>query len=143
MEGYNPGPDAMMAEMSDPGVALCIVKDIYPRTNPEWRWTAQDPTIRLQLFSTDNLKFDADFTVWEDAFKSTGPVTIDYLVNGKLLDKIRYTSPGGKHFEKPVPSGWLSPDHPATLALHVDKLYVGSNSPTKFGVILTRMGFKE
>ena len=45
-------------------------------------------------------------------------------MNGRPLDKVRYTRPGVKHFEKPVPSDWLSADAETTVAMSVDKLYI-------------------
>jgi hypothetical protein len=143
VQGYNPGPDAMMVDMGDPDASLHIVKDVYGASNPSWRWTAQDPTLQLLVFSTENLKFTADFAIWEEGFKSTGPLEITYLVNGKLLDKIRYETPGTKHFEKAVPPDWLSADADTTIGMSVDKLYVAPKDGVRFGVILVRMGFKQ
>lgn len=143
VEGYNPGPDAMMVEMSNPDASLHIVKDIYGQSDPSWRWTAQNPTVQLLVLSTENLKFLTDFAIWDDGFKSTGPVEITYLVNGKPLDKVRYATPGVKHYEKPVPADWLSVDSDTTLGISVDKVYVAPKDGNKFGLILVRMGLKE
>jgi len=66
-----------------------------------------------------------------------------FLVNGKLLDKIRYETPGTKHFEKAVPPDWLSADADTTIGMSVDKLYVAPKDGVRFGVILVRMGFKQ
>jgi hypothetical protein len=140
--GFSRGPQTTMVEMSDPDANLYIVKDIYPASNPSWRWTAQNPTVRLLVLSAENLKFGADFAIWPDSFKITGPVEVSYLVNGRLLDKIRYTSSGEKLFEKPVPADWLSVESETTLALSVDKLYTLPSNGQKFGVILVRMGLK-
>jgi hypothetical protein len=143
VEGYNPGSEAMMVDMSDPDASLHVVKDIYGAANPSWRWTSQNPTVKLLLFSTENLKFNADFAIWDDGFKTTGPLEIAYLVNGKLLDTVRYTTSGVKHFEKPVPSDWLSVDADTAVGMSINKLYVAPRDGVKFGVILTRLGFKQ
>ncbi len=143
VQGYNPGPEAMMVEMSDPDASLHIAKDIYGPTDPSWRWTSQNPTVQLLVLSTEHLKFAADFAIWNDGFKVTGPVQIEYLVNGKSLDKVSYTTPGVKHFEKPVPPDWLSVDADSALSMFVDKVYIAPKDGVKFGVILVRMGLKE
>jgi hypothetical protein len=143
VQGYNPGPEAMMVEMSDPDASLHIAKDIYGPTDPSWRWTSQNPTVQLLVLATEHLKFAADFAIWDDGFKATGPVQIEYLVNGKSLDKVSYTTPGVKHFEKPVPPDWLSVDADSTLSMFVDKVYIAPKDGVKFGVILVRMGLKE
>jgi hypothetical protein len=140
--GVNPGPDALMIEMNDPDAGLRIVKDIYPQSDPSWRWTAQDPTVKMLLLATDKLKFGADFAIWDDGFKTTGPVEITYLVNNRPLDTVRYETPGVKHFEKPVPVDWLGVDSETMIAMHMDKVYVAPKDGMKFGVILVRMGFK-
>jgi hypothetical protein len=143
VEGYNPGPDAMMVEMNQPDANLHIVKDIYGPSDPSWRWTSQNPTVQLLVLSTENLKFNADFAIWDEGFKTTGPVEIAYLVNGRPLDKIRYTTPGVKHFEKPVPPDWLSVDADTTLGMSIDKVSIAPKDGVKLGLILVRLGFKE
>jgi hypothetical protein len=142
VEGYNFGPQAMMVEMSDADANLHIVKDIYSPGDPSWRWTAQEPTIKTLVLSTQNLKFHADFSIWNDSFKVTGPLEIAFQVDGRVLDKIRYDTPGEKHFDEPVPADWLTPNIEASLAMSVDKIYVAPNDGKKFGVILLRMGLK-
>lgn len=142
VEGYNFGPQAMMVEMGDADASLHIVKDIYGPGDPSWRWTAQEPTIKMLVLSTQNLKFHADFSIWNDSFKLTGPVEIVFLVNGRVLDKIRYDSPGEKHFDEPVPADWLTANAEALLAISVDKIYVAPTDGKKFGLILLRMGLK-
>jgi hypothetical protein len=142
--GFSPssGADAMMVAMDSSDADLLIAKDIYSGTGISWRWTKKEPTVHIPLLSTENLKFSVDFSLWQDSFRVTGPLEISFLVNGKLLDKVRYTSPGDKHFEKPVPAGWLAGKNEATVALSVDKLYTAPIDGSKFGVILTRLGLK-
>src|ERR1700734_949186 len=89
-------PNAMMVSMDSSEADQLIVKDIYASGLP-WRWTAQEPTIRIPLLSNANLKFAADFTLWDQTFTVTGPVDISFLVNGKLLDHVRYETSGSKH----------------------------------------------
>jgi hypothetical protein len=143
VEGFNPGPEAIMVEMNDPDASLHIVKDIYGQSDPSWRWTAQNPTVQLLVVSTEKLRFHADFAIWDEGFKTSGPVEIAYLVNGKVLDKIRYTTPGQKHYDKPVPADWLSADTDTTLAMSLDKVNIAPRDGAKLGVILLRMGFKQ
>jgi hypothetical protein len=140
---FNPGPGSMMIEMSDPDADLHIVKDIYGRGDPSWRWTSQTPTVEFLVAAITSLKFHADFAIWDDSFKVTGPVEISYLVNNKTLDKIRYDTPGVKQFEKLVPTDWLSVDSGTTLSMSVDKTYTSSKDNKTFGVILVRMGLKQ
>ena len=140
---YNPGPEAMMVEMSDPDASLHIVKDIYGPSDPSWRWTGQNPTVQLLVLSTEHLRLHSDFAIWDTGFKSTGPVEISFLVNGRILDRIRYTTPGVKQFDEPIPADWLSVDAATTLAMSLDKVYVAPKDNNRFGVILVRLGLKQ
>lgn len=133
----------MMVSMGGASADPFIVKDIYGGGKIPWRWTKQEPTVRVLVLSADHIKFSTDFALWNDAFKISGPVTISFLVNGKLLDKIRYTTPGDKHFEKPVPADWLADGNEATVGLSIDKLYTAPADGAKFGVILTRLGLER
>jgi hypothetical protein len=139
-EGLNPGPDAMMVEMDSPDASLYIVKDIYAPGGTPWRWTEENPTVKVLVLSTEKLKLSADYALWDDGFKITGPVELSFFVNGKLLDKVRYTTPGVKHFEKPVPADWMTADLEVPISFIVDKLYVSPRDHKRFGVILTRIG---
>jgi len=144
VERITPPPGAMMVSMEGSESGLAIVQDIYPNSSGiPWRWTKQQPTVRVLVLSTAGLKYTADFALWDDAFKITGPLEISFLVNGKLLDKVRYTTSGDKHFEKPVPADWLVPNTEATVALAVDKLYTAPADGAKFGVILVRLGLRS
>jgi hypothetical protein len=140
-EGMNPEAGSMLVELSSPDADAHFVKDIYPgSSSDQWRWTNQNPSLRILAVTTQGLKLTADFALWDQAFKQTGPVEITFLVNGRPLDKIRYTSPGQKHFEKPVPPDWLATDVETTISMSIDKLYVAPADGLKFGVILSRIG---
>jgi hypothetical protein len=143
VEGANPVAGNMMIDMDSPDVAPHIVKDVYNNTGSSWRWTGAEPTLKVLVFTTDHLKLTADFSLWEEAFKQTGPLELTFLVNGKTLDDVRYTSPGAKHFEKLVPPDWLATDVESTIAVKIDKLYVAPQDGAKFGVILSRIGFVQ
>ena len=67
---------------------------------------------------------------------------IEY-VNGRTLDKIQYSTPGEKHFEKPIPADWLVTDVESTISINIDKLYIAPQDGEKFGFILSRIGFSR
>jgi hypothetical protein len=139
-----PGPDSMMISMEGAEADAAIVKDIYqPFGNAPWRWSKREPTVKVLVLSNQDMKFSADFAIWDEGFKSTGPLEISFLVNGKLLDKIRYDTPGDKHFERAVPADWIQVNSESTVALSVDKLYTAPRDKTQFGVILARMGLRS
>jgi hypothetical protein len=132
----------MMVNMSDADAASHFVKDIAaPPPGAPWRWTGQQPTLKILAYTTENLKLLADFTLWPVAFQQTGPVELTFVVNRRALDKVRYTTPGYKHFEKAIPSDYLATDVESTVSVAIDKMYVHPEDKQKYGFILTRIGF--
>jgi hypothetical protein len=143
VEGANPVAGNMLIDMETSDVGQHLVKDVYQYTGSPWRWTGSEPTLKVLVYTTDHLKLTADFTLWDEAFKQTGPLELTFLVNGKTLDSVQYSSPGAKHFEKPVPPDWLTTDVESTFGMKIDKLYVAPQDGAKFGVILSRIGFVQ
>lgn len=134
----------MLVDMSGNEAAWHIVKDINPGSpGDQWRWTGKEPTVKILAVTTQDLKLLVDFTLWPVAFQQTGPVELSFQVNGRLLDTILYTTPGPKHFEKPIPPGWLTTDVESTVSVSIDKLYVAPQDGAKFGFILSRIGFLQ
>jgi hypothetical protein len=143
VEGSNPSVDDMMVDMADLGADEHIVKDMLPGGDSGWRWTGSEPTFRVLVHQAEGVKLSADFMLWDEAFRQTGPLELAFLVNGRQLATVRYDSPGQKHFEKPVPRGWVEAGTQATIAMRVGKLYVAPEDGAKFGVILSRIGLVQ
>jgi hypothetical protein len=142
--GYGSNSFGAVVSMSDPSAPAHIVKDISPSLESgAWRWTLQRPELRFTVSRVKDVRFVMDFAVAKTTFDSTGPVTISFYVNGKLLDKVRYDEPGNKHFEKPVPPEWLATDRMNTVAAEIDKMYVSPQDGNQLGFILSRAGFIE
>jgi hypothetical protein len=136
-------PPPRVINMSDPDATVRFVRDITDVAADTWRWTGQSPAVRVRVRSTDNLKYVIDFTIAEITFKETGPVTVAFTVNGRELDRVHYTSPGAKHFEKAVPAGWLAENKEAVAGAEIDKLWTSKGDGARFGFILTRIGFTQ
>jgi hypothetical protein len=137
-------PPAMVVDMASPDAPDHIVSGIYaPAPGVGWRWTEANPAVWVMLERVDRLRFTADFAIWDEGFKQTGPVTVKFLVNGHVVGMERYTAPGVKHFEAAVPDGWVSPLKRATAAMAIDKVYVSPADQKRFGVILVRIGFRR
>ena len=138
----DPPPASMMVDMTDVDVDEHIVSDIGPsQGSTPWRWTRKRPTLKIRVLQTKNVKFVADFAVWDGTIAATGPVTISFFIGDKLLDKIVYASPGTKHFEKLVKPEWLTTEADTTIAAEIDKVYTSPSDGAKLGFIITRMGF--
>jgi hypothetical protein len=141
--GDFPSHAARVVEMEDPHADQRIVRDILPLKDTPWRWTGQRPALKIRVLADENLKYTIDFTVPKVTFKDTGPVTIAFTVNDRLLDRVRYTEPGFKHFEKAVPRDWLPIDAYAIVGAEIDKLWTDPDSGRTYGFIITRMGLVQ
>lgn len=128
--------------MDDEDAANYIVRDIQSGVEGSgWRWTHEFPEMRFVLDRTRGLKFAMDFSFPEFNFKQTGPVTLSFFVNDKLLDKVRYTTHGDKHYEKPVPPEWLKPGPFTAVRIVVDPLWVAPTDKARLGFVLHGAGF--
>lgn len=137
-------PVGRFVNMNDPNAAAYIVRDIQDNVEGTgWRWTHQYPELRFLLDRTKGLRFAMDFAFPELNFKQTGPVTVSFFINGKLLDRIRYTTAGDKHFEKAVPPAWLRTGEYTTFRAEVDPPWIAPTDKARLGFVLHRAGFVE
>ncbi len=145
-ENYSPGPDPGLPpflEMGDPRSADCIVRDISATAEGSgWRWTYLRPTLRFHLKHRTSQRFAMDFTIVEIAFRSTGPVMLSCLVNGRLLAREACRRPGNYHLERDVPETWLNPD-PVLVEASLDKVWTAPADGARLGYVLLRAGFRQ
>ncbi len=140
--GAGSGALGSAVEMNNPGAAAYIVKDISPTVeNGAWRWAYKRPELRFALARVKDVRLVVDLAVPTETFNATGPVTISFSVNGRLLEAVRYDQPGNKRFEKPVPAGWLRQDAMTVVTLEIDKLYKPPAWGAELGFTLSRVGF--
>jgi hypothetical protein len=130
--------------MNDDNAGLYLVRDIQDNLEGTgWRWAHDRPELRFLLDKTSGLSFAMDFSFPEPNFKQTGPVTVTFFVNGRQLDKVRYATPGDKHFEKAVPAGWLRTGDYTVCRAEVDPPWVAPTDKVRLGFVLVRAGFVE
>jgi hypothetical protein len=142
-ENFRPYRSSRIVNMSDGDATVRIVRDVDAGLAGSWRWTGQHPTIRVPGGPAEDLLYVIDFTLPEVTFKDTGPVTLSFYVNDRLLDRVRYSSPGVQHFEKPVPAGWVQEDQEATVGAEIDKIWTSPEDGQRLGFILTSIGLKQ
>jgi len=142
--GYGSNTLASVVSMSDPSAKAHIVKDVSATIESgAWRWAFKRPELRFALAGVKDVKLVMDFAIAKETFDATGPVTISFFVNDRLIEAVRYDQPGNKHYEKPVPADWLRPDAMTTLAAEIDKLYKSPQDGAELGFILSRAGFTQ
>ncbi|MEP7354163.1 MAG: hypothetical protein ABI824_13110 [Acidobacteriota bacterium] len=138
---FRPYRTSYVINMSDADAQTHIVRDIGGSVRDPWRWTGPHPAVKLALKEISSpLKYTIDFTVADATFKDTGPVTVTFLVNDQVLDRVHYTKPGEQHFEKAVPAAWLGTTSDITLSAEPDKVWTSPGDGAKLGLILTRLG---
>ena len=142
-ENFRPYRITRVVNMTDGDADAHFVQDIAGVVEGNWRWARDRPTVKIVMRVNDNVKFLIDFTIPEVTFKETGPVNLSFFVNGHLIEKVRYTESGQKHYEKPIPAEWVEPGKEATLAAEIDKVYVAKNDGVRLGFILTRIGLTQ
>lgn len=134
---------ARIVSMADSDAPAHFVRDIPPGEPAAWKWTNQNPAVKLLLKTNQNLRYVIDFTVPEVTFKQTGPVALTFSVNGHVLDTVRYAAYGEYHFEKSVPPEWVDTQKEAIVEASIDKVFVAPGDGAKLGFILTRIGLTQ
>jgi hypothetical protein len=137
-------PPPVFVTMEMPDASDYILSDIGRDTEGVgWRWTREHPRLRLRLPRTKGWRLRVDFGFPPANFKDTGPVTVSYVVNGNLLDRVRYTEPGDRRFEKPVPAAWLHVDEDNTVGADIEPPWIAPSDKARLGFVLHGMGFVE
>jgi hypothetical protein len=143
LEDFRPYGLSAIVSMSDDNATEHFVQDITSIQTDSWRWTGKRPTVRVRVGSGENLRYTIDFAIVDATLQVTGPVTVTFLVNDRALDRVRYARAGSQHFEKAVPSGWVTAGEDVTVGAEVDKLWTSAGSGPKLGIILVRIGLLQ
>ena len=135
-ESIQNAPPAFI-QMNDPAADKRIVSDVRGLEGT-WRWSGKRPTFRFPASTVEPARAVVEFAIAGETFKTTGPLTLTFLVNGTAVDSVRYAKPGNYRFEKPVT---LSTAEPNTLAIDIDKVWTSPTDGTQLGIILSAAGF--
>jgi hypothetical protein len=119
-----------------------FVRDIGDKLEGSWRWCTKRPTVRLQPASSDANYF-IDFSIPEATFTQTGPVTVTFLVNDRVLAKQRYNAAGRYKFEQKVPADWIRIEGDTTVAAEIDKVFHSAQDQRDYGFILVSLGLSK
>lgn len=127
--------------MGDADAASHFAKDIPGTPKDGWVFTGPSPALKILAVLTKDLKLRVEFTLWDVAFRQTGPVQLRFRVNGFDLATVRYDSPGAKIFEQPIPPEHLAIGEESTISMTIDKPWVSPQNGGQYGFILQRIGF--
>lgn len=128
--------------MSDPHAGDYVVQGFRAESEGAWRWAHEHPVLRFRLPQLASAKFTMAFALPDQTFRLTGPVTLTFFVNGRMLDRARYDQPGPHEYTHEVPAEFLKPDDFNLVAIDPDKI-AAPNPGEKLAFVLIRAGFTE
>lgn len=141
----NPNPSYAFGEtmtIGKPGAGQYIVKDVLvggPKS--DGYWTLDQPELQFRLASVKDHIFRERFYVPRETFQKTGPLVVDFYVNGHYLDQAHFPKDGDILYEHPVPEEWLKINDLTTVRMLVHNPYVAPRDRTRLGFVLRSAGF--
>ena len=135
-------PFGCFVTMSDPNANSYIVGGFREQSEGSWRWAHERPALQFYLPRVPRLRFLMDLTFPDQTFAQTGPVEVTIRIDGKVFDRVHYTTPGSQRYTKETPWEWLRADAVNTVALEPDKTAAGPDGE-RLGFVLSRAGFVE
>ena len=137
------GPAPPVLELGFPNPHAKILADVVQDPGIKgWQWTYAHPRFSFQLDRTDNLDFYLHFGLHDKAFVATGPVTLTIRINGDVIDRPQFDSPGLREYTHPVPERVLRLQNPVHVAIDVDPPWL-TEDKEMLGIVLVAIGFAE
>jgi len=128
--------------MSDLQADAYIVQGFRAKSEGSWRWAHDHPVLRFWLPPAARVKFCMDFAFPEQTFRKTGPVTLNFTINGKPFDRVLYSQPGSQRYSRPVAPVLLHLGGVNTVAIDADK-WALQEGGEHLAFVLTSAGFVE
>jgi hypothetical protein len=125
-----------------PGANQYFVKDVLvgdPKS--DGYWTLDQPELKFLLASPSHHVFTAHFFLPEETMKQTGPLILEFYINGRFLDRARYPHAGELFYQHAVPESWLKTDSLTLVKMRVRNPYVAPFDRVKLGVLLRAAAF--
>ncbi|MBV9770128.1 MAG: glycosyltransferase family 39 protein [Bryobacterales bacterium] len=126
-----------------PGASQYVVKDVLvgdPKS--DGYWTLDNPEFNFLLSSSQDRFFWERFYLPLETLKQTGPLIVDFYVNGHYLDQARFAKDGEVVYQHEVPADWLRPRSLTNVRMHVHNPYIAPRDKARLGVLLRAAGFK-
>lgn len=141
----NPNPSYAFGETmtaGKPGANQYIVKDVLagdPKATGYW--TLDQPELQFRLSSVKDHIFRERFFLPRETLQQTGPLVVDFYVNGHHLDQVHFTKDGVLLYEHAVPQEWLKIHELTTVRMLVHNPYIAGRDHTRLGFVLLSAGF--
>jgi len=129
--------------MSQADADAYIVGGMREKSEGPWRWAHERPVLRFFLPEAGRLRFQMDFTLPDNTFHETGPITLTLALNGTAFDRVRCDKPGQQRYEHSVPPELVHANAVNQVALTPDKTAGRDLTGERLGFVLTSAGFAE
>jgi hypothetical protein len=104
-------------------------------------WTLDQPELRFRLSTTEHHWFMERFFLPRESLQQTGPLRVDFYVNGHLLDQAVFAKDGDTLYQHDVPASWLKTDGFTSVRMYVHNPFIMPVPGVKLGVLLTAASF--
>lgn len=123
--------------MSENRASAMIVRDIAgPGVQ---RWTGPSPAMRFTLSEPGEWTAEVRFNAAKATLKDTGPITLNFAVNGRPIGSLRVADEGVRTFSAPV----RIESTDVEFSFTVDRPWTSPIDGARLGVLLHAMGFKR
>ena len=140
--GEVPGGLGAFITMDDPLSDDYLVKDIGTQRDYR-RWAFQHPELRFRLKQPISWKFTAEFSIPPVTYKVTGPVTVEYAVNGRTLGAMRCDHAGDYRLEKAVPEGLIKTGEVTRVTFEANPRWIAPEDGAQLSFLLRSAGFSK
>lgn len=143
-DGPEPEPLGAMVDFADPRSPDYVLDGFLPAAPEQsWRWTKENPAVRVRLGEVKNLRLRVNFALPENSHNPLLPITVRYFVNDRLLEAVVYRKAGVLEYRKAVPAEWLKADDYNFVRCEVSPVYVAERDGMKLGMVLTMIGMER
>jgi hypothetical protein len=126
---------------ANPAAEAYYIKDVKGLEGSAWRWTLVEPEFRFFLKTTKDRVFKLDLGINDTTFRDTGPVRLQIVINGELLDEPVFSKPGDYQYEQPVPERMLKASAENRVLVKVLNPWAAPDPGVRLGFLLHGVGF--
>jgi hypothetical protein len=123
--------------------AFYVADVLTGEPHAEAYWTLDAPQLKFALKPSVAYAYRVRFYLPGQTFEKTGPVTIRFYINDRLLDQVRYNLPGQQIFREPVPPKWIPSNGFTVVKMEVANPYIAPADGAKLGFLLQSAGFES
>jgi hypothetical protein len=143
LKGFN--PDYSFGEtmtIGKPGATQYVVKGVLlGDAKAQGYWTLDKAELQFRLSSVQHHVFRERYFLPRETLQKTGPLIVDFYVNGHHLDQARFAKDGIVIYEHEVPEAWLTTTELTNVQMVVHNPYTDPHNGTRLGVVLMSAAF--